>query len=361
MIASMQREGTGFMVRKQWGAALLVVVLFCGGAAYGLEPFQLISGENLGLDIGGWTQLGYHSEDSVPDLFNQNSGGFNLHQQWFYVERTADGSDGWDIGFRFDAMYGIDADNTQSFGNNPGNWDIGPGFSHGDYGWALPQAYVDLAYGDLSITAGHFYTLVGYEVVTAPDNFFYSHAYTMNNSEPFTHTGVLATYSASDRLTLYGGWTAGWDTGFDRMGDGSSFLGGASLALTENVAFTYITTFGDLGWAGDEAYSHSIVIDMALTENLNYVLQSDVMELGEMNVSTIGINQYLLYSLNDRWGVGARVEWWKADGTSINGATFGANWTPHPNLIVRPEIRQEWSHGLAIDETSIGIDTILTY
>jgi hypothetical protein len=89
-------------------------------------------------------------------------------------------------------MYGIDANNTQAFGNNPGRWDFSGQFQHGEYGWALPQLYLEVAYYDLSVKAGHFYTFIGYEVVPAPDNFFYSHAFTMNNSEPFTHTGALA-------------------------------------------------------------------------------------------------------------------------------------------------------------------------
>ena len=146
-------------------------------------------------------------------------------------------------------MYGIDANDTQAFGNPNGSWDFDNGFDHGSYGWAIPQAYFEVALGDsLSIKAGHFYTLVGYEVVTAPDNFFYSHAMTMYNSEPFTHTGVLATAGMGDNVTLYGGWTLGWDTGFDQLNNGSSFLGGVGLTLTDDAAVTYIATAGNFGW-----------------------------------------------------------------------------------------------------------------
>src|SRR5690606_21833194 len=125
---------------------------------------------------------------------------------------------------------------------DPGHWDYLNGWDHGYYGWAMPQLYAEVAYGDLSVIAGHFYTLLGYEVVPATGNFFYSHAFTMYNSEAFTHTGVLATYSASDNLTLYGGWTLGWDTGFNQFGGGSSFLGGASVGITDDATITYILT-----------------------------------------------------------------------------------------------------------------------
>jgi hypothetical protein len=191
-----------------------------------IVPFELFPETSSGVKIGGWTQVGYHNKSSLYDLFNQYPNHVALHQQWLYAERVADGSCGWDWGFRIDAMYGIDADNTQSFGNAYGKFDFSDAFTHGEYGFAIPQVYVEVANGDLSIIAGHFYTLIGYEVVTAPDNFFYSHAWTMNNSEPFTHTGALATYQVDDRLTAYGGWTLGWDTGFNQFNNGSSFLGG---------------------------------------------------------------------------------------------------------------------------------------
>ncbi len=78
----------------------------------------------------------------------------------------------------------------------------------------MPQAYGTVAYDKLSVKVGHFYTPAGYEVVPATGNFFYSHAFTWNFTEPFTHTGALASYAASDELTLMGGWVAGWDSGF---------------------------------------------------------------------------------------------------------------------------------------------------
>ena len=242
-------------------------------------------------------------------------------------------------------MYGVDAADTQAFGNNPGNWDFQNGFDHGIYGWAFPQAYLEAAYGDFSVIGGHFFTLLGYEVVTAPDNFFFSHAFTMYNSEAFTHTGVLGTYSASDNVTLYGGWTAGWDTGFDQFDGGSNFLGGVSVGIGDDVTFTYITTAGDFGAIGS-GYSHSVVIDMAFTDELNYIVQSDLLHTDQGNfhdpmsnfvgttTNTIGLNQYLIYTLSDKLGVGGRAEWWKADGVSYYEITGGVNIRPCANFVL---------------------------
>lgn len=327
---------------------------------------ELFGESGNGITFGGWAQVGYHNGivplSTVRNeglAFNDHPHRLNLHQGWLYAEKVADGSKGVDWGFRADFMYGVDAAQTQAFGNNPGRWDFQNGWDRGaGYGFALPQLYAEVAMGDLNIKAGHFYTLIGYEVVPATGNFFYSHAYTMFNSEPFTHTGVLATYTASDSLTLYGGWTAGWDTGFDRLNGGSNFIGGFSTSLSEDVTLTYINTVGNFGWRGD-GYSHSIVLDTALTDKLNYVVQSDVLRADDFD--TIGLNQYLLYTINDNLRAGTRVEWWKADGQSFYGATWGVNVTPMESLVVRPEIRYDWSPATNIDTTTFGVDAVYSF
>jgi len=356
----------------------------CGGCNLGLCDCNLgdawtLSGALHGdcppcVDVGGWLSFGYHSEGN--DLFNSRPDEIALHQAWLYAEKVATCEN--PFGFRADIMYGIDADDTQAFGNPNGSWDFDNGFDYGSYGWAMPQLYGEVALNDTwSVKAGHFYTLIGYEVVTAPDNFFYSHAMTMYNSEPFTHTGVLATGSISDSLTVYGGWTLGWDTGFDQLNDGSSFLGGFSYSVTDNVAFTYISTAGNFGWRGDDAYSHSIVIDTTVTDNFNWVVQSDLVRVDSTGEDNVGLNQYFLYTVTDCLGLGARVEWWKGDvltGYAPHGgvvpaagsysnyaATFGANVRPHANLVVRPEVRIDWSPAADYDESYFGVDAIVTF
>ncbi len=341
------------------------------------EPWELFPESRCGVKVGGWFQAGYH--DETDGRFNAHPGRIHLHQAYLYAEKVARGESGWDWGFRTDLVYGVDGIDTQAFGNNPGNWDYANGFDHGIYAWALPQAYAEVAYCDLSVKMGHFYRLHGYERVTAPDNFFYSHAFTMNESEPFTHTGVLASYQASDRLTVHGGWTLGWDTGFDQYAAGNNFLGGLAYALTDNVTVTYMMCAGNLGWRG-EGYNHSLVFDVGLTEKLNYVFQSDWVETDGLYAPAtgvftadqgddIGINQYLFYELNDCWKLGGRFEWWKRDGSSLYEATAGVNWKPLPNFVLRPEVRYNWGDGLVDNFAApglpagwiFGIDGIVTF
>ena len=320
-----------------------------------------------GIDIGGWTQIGYHNEATMMSTqggasFNDNPGPLNLHQQYFYIGREADGSCGLDLGFRADFIYGIDGPDTQAFGNPANSFD--EGWDYGaNYGWAIPQLYGEVAVGDLSVIIGHFYTLVGYEVVTAPDNFFYSHALTQYNSEPFTHTGVLATYSGFENATLYGGWTLGWDTGFDQLNQGNNFLGGLSYDLLDSVTVTYICTYGNFGAisGGGDDYGHSVVFDVALTDKLSYVFQTDYKNIDGTADEDVGINQYLFYDINCWLAAGARIEWWEDDGVDYNEFTAGVNIKLLENMIFRPEYRVDWAPGSGYNEEIVGMDVVWTY
>ena len=318
--------------------------------------------ETDGIEFGGWIQMGYHS--GSDGAFNDEPDHLNLHQSWLYAEKVADGRNGLGFGFRADLMYGTDADDTDSEGNNPGNWDYRNGFDHGPYGFALPQLYVEMASGDLSIKAGHFFTIMRYERVTSPDNFFYSRSKTLDWCEPQTHTGVLSTYAVADDTNIYAGWTLGWDTGFDQRDGGSNFLGGFSTSVTDNSTFTYVTTAGDLGREG-EGYSHMLLWDVAVTRNLNYVLQSDYQNIdddGELD-GDWGINQYMFYTINDTYAVGARFEWITDDDGDERDSQFqttlGVNIRPADNLVIRPEVRLQSEH--IYEDTPFGIDAILIF
>ncbi len=81
-----------------------------------------------------------------------------------------------------------------------------------------------------------------------------------------------------------------------------------------------------------------MVLVAKLTDNLQYIAQSDMIDTSNPGVSefdTVGLNQYLLYSLTDVVGVGGRMEWWKADGVSFYEATGGFNFKLLSNVTWR--------------------------
>jgi hypothetical protein len=359
-----------------------------GGCNIG-DPWTLF-GEHNGWSAGGWTQVGYHTANLLN--FNDRKNDVQLHQAWLYAEKALDTSGGFDLGGRIDYLYGTDAQDTQAFGTGQRGWD-NP-WDHGAYGHAIPQAYVEAGYGDLSVKVGHFFTIIGWEVVGAPDNFFYSHAYTMYNSEPFTHTGALATYKVNEDITAYGGYVLGWDSGFDDNGD--AFLGGLSVQVTDSWNITYATIGGRFGedrlGTFEKGYMHSIVNQYTLSDKLQYITQSDLLNSDGATGTqrdTFGINQYLIYALSDCWAVGTRFEWWSVSKDSVGlggvaGAqsrvdiydiTMGLNYRPHANVIIRPEVRYDWARGATStelantvglfesgrDQFTFGMDTIFTF
>lgn len=355
----------------------------CGDPCY-MDPWELVPRTCRGFKAGGWIQMGYHTEGAngigvaapalVRPAFNNYPNTFQMQQAWVYAEKAAETyGHGWDWGYRFDYVYGTDGQDAQSIGSAPGNWDTtwDAGVA---YGHALPQLYAEVAYNDLSVKVGRFFTIAGYESVMAPQNFFYSHSATFL-IEPFAHTGFVAEWDYSDSVTFYGGWTWGWDTGFERNG-GDALLAGVSLQLTDALTFAYYTSMGDYAFAAQQGsdsdgYFHSILLDLSVTDRLTYVLQTDYLDnalyttifaapVGPM----ISVNQYLFYELNDRWALGARFDWVRADGTQVEfiNMTVGANWRPHPNVVIRPELRvDDFDVPGLQDSTTFGIDAIFTF
>jgi hypothetical protein len=321
--------------------------------------WSLFNRDGQGLEISGWTQIGYH--DRPTGLFNTNPKSVGVHQIWFDFDKAADNdAEGLGrLGYHFDLVYGRDAENTAAFGQTTG-WDTAVD------NWAMPQLYLTAQVGDWDVTAGKFYTIMGYEVVTAPDNFFYSHAFTMNNSEPFTHSGVMAskTTEAGTDLTL--GWSAGIDTGF--KSNGSVGILGLGKSLGDNIGVNYVAIFGDLG-GGDDGFAHSFVVDITLGERMSYVFQSDYVSTDTRY--EIGVNQYVFYTLTDDIALGARLEWWRNSGAGVGGPgpdsqysfTTGVNWRPQSqfDLVVRPEVRVDWDATTMDTKTIFGIDAILSY
>ena len=105
---------------------------------------------------------------------------------------------------------------------------------------AAPVRTLEGAYNDLKVKVGHYYAPVGYEVVPTTGNFFPNLPYTFQYGEPFTFTGVQATWQYTENVAIGGGIQQGWDN-FDAGGNPNTgfnvtyvenFADGASLAIT---------------------------------------------------------------------------------------------------------------------------------
>lgn len=343
------------------------------------------------IQVGGWLDQGFtgnfqkpSNNFNLPVTFNDRSNEYQMNQLYLFMERQVDfGGDELDWGFRADLLYGTDyfyttALGLETHGDGSPHWNSGNGprtngtSTFAMYGLAMPQLYAEVYVPFLegvSIKAGHFYTPIGYEKVTAPDNFFYSHSYSMQYGEPFTHTGVLATFQVSERLQLLAGVARGWDA-WEDPGDDAELLAGIGwTSYDEGTSINLALSSGDQDTANNGSANRTIisfVLSHEFSDCLTYVFQSDfgIQEDGSINnafqvtpAKWYSINQYLYYDVTEKFAVGARFEWFRdqdysrvlqlfpptASGGNYYELTLGANWRPHPCVTVRPELRFDWS------------------
>ncbi len=349
------------------------------------------------LRLGGWLEQGFTwNPDSptnrfnTPVLFNDRANEYQLNQLYLFLENpvAADGTD-WEVGGRVDVMLGTDfrfitVPGLEEHNDGTRRWNDGrPRF----YGIAMPQMYGEVAapYLDgVSIKFGHFYSIMGYERFAASENFFYSRSFVFTFGEPFTFSGFLTTFNLTDSVKLYGGLTTGWDN-WEHPGREVGFLGGMQwTSCDEQTSATFtLHTGNDLTGAtvgaaplDEHRFNYSLVVSHQLTERLRYIFQHDYGEqhgaVINVNVpaATItfadaqwyGINQYIIYDVNDCLSAGLRFEWFSDQnlsrtlipvefipggptftGNDLYALTVGLNWKPRERITIRPELRWDWA------------------
>jgi len=335
----------------------------------------------LGIKTGGWLEQGitlnqYNPADGTngPLATNDWANEYQMNQLWLYFTKPTDTQKkGYDFGGHLDLVYGSD----WRFGVNNGleNRINGDGQS---YGMIIPQAYLEFAVGRLTVKGGHFAGILGYEVVPAIFNPFYSHSYAMSYTEPLLVTGMLADYKLTDQWTITGGFHRGWMMWEDNN-NVLDFMGGVkweSLDKRTSVAYALSTGPQDPGGLYQRTV-YSLVARHKLTDRLEYILQHNLGvedQPGGGQAEWYGILQYAKYQLNKKWAACLRVEWLRDDdgrrviglgnmpwaagrawaGGSLTQPSFvgnfyeltaGFQWRPTPNWLIRPELRWDWYNG----------------
>lgn len=387
--------------------------------------------EKTGLSLSGYAvqSFTYNANNpsdrmNGPVTWNDRANDYLLNQLYLTAERKVDlEGDSVDLGFRADFLYGTDAVFTQAYGLDADIFTQSP-----LYRLAIPQLYGELflpiAKG-MSIKGGHFYTLLGYEVVTTPANFFTTLPYTFQYGEPFTHTGLMASWKLVDNFTWHNCIVRGWDSWWDNN-NAWSYMGGFNwqAAKKTNIAFNLITGpeqdeknipfqgFRNPG-SSTNRFVYSLVVQQELPMKLKYVFQHDCGFQGPFSnfpggppgqrSEYYGVNQYLFYTVNDKWNVGVRGEWFRDDdGTRVAVAraastlspivtssgvgavpfgpgnyyevALGANYKPITSMVIRPELRWDFqdadpnagttrafSAGTQRDQFLMAVDLIITY
>ncbi|MCQ8180463.1 porin [Methylomonas sp. SURF-1] len=335
------------------------------------------------LKWGGWLNAGVSYNANQPaDRFNATASfsdrteELQLNQLYQFLERSVVGNGSeWSWGGRLDFVFGSDAFYTRSMGDPADHWDAHL-LHQRIYGIAFPQAYLELMVpvaNGLRLKLGEFYTVIGNESVTAPDNFFYSHSYAMQFGEPFSHTGLLASYSLNSELELKAGAVtgspyAGWDGSFQHRLENWGFIGGVNWNMPQTGSSLALSAaHGGLSEPDSRDVNlYSAVWKQEFAERWHVTLQHDYgwvrPSASGAGAEWYGVVGYLHYDLSERLGLGLRLEWFRDDdgvrvgvparkpelqsqAANYYAATIGANWKPWPWLALRPSLRYDISDG----------------
>lgn len=335
--------------------------------------------------VHGWLDTGYVYNVSNPA--SKYNGPYNavdrcselvFNQGYMIAERRlpTDGSFGW--GVRADVLFGQDYLLAQSRGFEA-NRDGSLKWNGTYYGLAIPQAYVELGSDAWSLKVGHIYSPVGYESVQSLNNFFYSHAYSYQFGQAFTLWGGSLTVQLTKNWQLLGGLSNGWDTLVGNFNNLNA-LGGikytpdcqkwwASFALISGKNDSNPAQLPNVPTVAGNRTRYSLLFGLTpggpdgaweyIFHNY-YGWQEDGTSTGNF-ARWYGIDQYLYYRVSESWRLGTRFEWFRdEDGTRVGlnrannpnkpplpgnyfSLSTGVNWTPHPNIIVRPELRWDFT------------------
>lgn len=259
----------------------------------------------------------------------------------------------------------------------------GEGANNNNHVFDLTQAYASYATGPLTVIAGKFATLAGAELITSPSNTNYTRAW-MFGWGPYTHTGVRATYVASDMVTLIAGVNNGFDTVTSPTGGKTIELG---LDLAPSSMFSLATTYyqgkGMLNsWPPITTIGTGTYLDMVGTFNatskLNFVFDYADASQDGVTLQPSGLTGkakwnslalYANYHFTDQWRISYRNENFDdkdgyrsgiAQRLKSNTVTIG--YAPTKSFELRGEVRQDKSNvNSFLQVNGTGKSTQMTY
>jgi hypothetical protein len=262
-----------------------------------------------GLKLTGYVDSTYSYQRNDTDKTSYNT--FALQQAAFTLAYQPTSG--------FGALVNVVAGQNPYLATGFGNPSPGQGSS--TTGFYLLQGYAQYVTGSWTLQAGKFLTLAGAEVPSPVNNTNVTRSL-LFAAEPVTHTGVRATYAASDQLSLIVGVNNGWTNSQDTA-DGSDKTLEAGLSFTPSKALAwtlqgyYGRTYSLFATEAGPVKANIALLDTVLTWNATSAFTL-VGSLDYGNVSSTsatssaswwGIAGYANYAINDQWRASLRAEY----------------------------------------------------
>jgi len=299
-------------------------------------------------------------------VFDTRSDTFALDVAELVVQRSA--SSPGDAGFRVDLTFGSLIPKVTA----------AAGLFRDDNGVAgsfdLQQAffsYIAPAGRGLRIDAGKFTTYLGYEVIEGHDGYNdnHSHSFLFGYAQPITHTGLRLAYAFSGAISTQLFIVNGWDNALDNN-SGKSV--GAQLALTPSPRLSASVSYlGGPEQANDTSHVRhalDVVATFKATPFLSFAVNYDwgressaplagTAGGGVADASWQGVAGYGRVTISPRAAITLRAEWFDdPQGArtgyvqSLKEFTFTPEFKPHPRLVVRGDLRRDWSNRDAFEK-----------
>ena len=197
----------------------------------------------------------------------------------------------------------------------------------------LQEAYlsykIPLGQG-LTLKAGKFVTLLGYEVIESPNNLNFSRSLLFDFATPLTHVGMLGSYPLTDTLSATAGLVLGWDVANDRnhapSGTGQlTYTGIKDLSTSVNfiVGPERNGDATNLRWVVDLVASYSGLSKTTLAANFDYGQEADAAS-GGGSAGWWGLAGYAAYDWTAKLRTAIRLEYFRDEDGFRTGS--GVSW-----------------------------------
>ena len=356
--------------------------------------------------VYGWIQNSYtgNTNGKPPSGINFGVNPNNLANSWmgnqYYLiaERLLKQDETLNFGFRFDNLFGNDAQFNHSNGIFDRTYKINS-FRQYDPAQYYVEAHLPIVTeGGIDVKVGRFYTLAGYEVVPATGRPLLSVPYMFNYGQPFTHSGVLTTWHYNKNINIYNAAINGWDRQFNGKYVWG-YMGGFSFTTDDNkTSFTSIFIEGpnqfptflsparnpvyptgqvvpptqfqgkqNPGYTSNDRFLITNVLTHKWSDKLTQVLESDIawetnipfaQDLGlsgnfnRQNAQWYGFGNWFLYGFNEKLTGVWRSEIFRDNNgvrtgyaTNFSEFTLGLIYKPKSYIWIRPEARYDFTNG----------------
>ena len=236
-------------------------------------------------------------EDRADAAGDRGEAGYTFNAAEISVKK--DPSERYRFGYGIVATGGVDSRKNHSLGIFRDEDDQGPLFRNTpqvDFPGVYASYLIPLGDG-LTLKAGRWATLIGYEGYESPKNLNFSRSFLYTLGTPYTHTGALATYQVTKWFGATVGLTNGWDNVDNNNGHVRPI---GSFAFTPSDTLSATVSY----LVGPEQNRHQMA---GRDVNQRWIVDTTVVYIGIESV-TLAVNFDFAGEANDPALTGARKD-----------------------------------------------------